>query len=148
MTIPPAGPHALVDLASDDPSTTAETYQRLLGHEVGTGADGRRVVNLGNVALSIQPAAGEPDTHDVYFTVDDITASRRLLGRRGYPLADTVLGALGETSPVGIAERNESGVAADGDHPLDPVAVAVLRRGGEVAPPVEDDHVPALGLAG
>lgn len=115
MTIPPAGPHALVDLASDDPSTTAETYQRLLGREVGTGADGRRVVNLGNVALSIRPSAGEPDTHDVYFTVDDITASRRLLGRRGYPLADTVLGALGETSPVGIAERPESGAAVDGD---------------------------------
>ncbi len=109
MTNLPAGPHALVDLASDDLSSTAETYERLLGREVGAGADGRRAVGVGNVVLSLRPRAGGSDTHDVYFTVDDVPATRRLLGRRGHPLADSALGALGDTSAVGIAERPDLG---------------------------------------
>lgn len=104
MTILP-GPHALVDLASDDPSSTAATHERLLGREVGAGADGRRAVAVGNVVLSLRARSDESDTHDVYFTVDDVSATRRLLDRRGHPLADSALGALGETSAVGIAAR-------------------------------------------
>ncbi|MFE0747981.1 VOC family protein [Gordonia sp. NPDC058843] len=115
MTTLPSGPHALVDLATDDPSSTAQTYERLLGSEVGRGVDDRRAVTVGNVVLSLRARSGESDTHDVYFTVDDVPASRRLLGRRGHPLSDSTLGALGDISPVGIAGRPESATPVDGD---------------------------------
>ncbi|MEY1675500.1 VOC family protein [Gordonia sp. ABKF26] len=114
MTILP-GPHALVDLASDDPSSTAATYERLLGRVVGTDTDGRRTLAVGNVVLSLRAPSGGSDSHGVYFTVDDVPATRRLLGRRGYPLTDSVLGALGETSPIGMAARHDPVAGPDSD---------------------------------
>ncbi|ANY23555.1 VOC family protein [Gordonia terrae] len=114
MTILP-GPHALVDLTSDDPSSTAATYERLLGRKVGTDTDGRRTLAVGNVVLSLRAPSGGSDSHGVYFTVDDVPATRRLLGRRGYPLTDSVLGALGETSPIGMAARPDPVAGPDSD---------------------------------
>ncbi|MEO9330093.1 VOC family protein [Gordonia aurantiaca] len=106
-----AGPTVVIELACADAAATAGAHGVLLGLDA---ADPSMPIVVGNTELRLGDR--EPGTdvdrdgaHRVYFSVDDLPAALRLLTRRGFPLTETGIAAVGEPTPLGVA--GPSGIA-------------------------------------
>ncbi|WP_232715181.1 VOC family protein [Gordonia metallireducens] len=113
--IPPTPfPTAIVELACADPALAARTHQTLLGVSAAPDADSPVVVGNTDLRLSQAPVGdGDADAgHRVYFPVDDVAVMHRLLARRGFPVVESTLGVIGETTPLGVAARETVGESA------------------------------------
>ncbi|GAB98467.1 hypothetical protein GONAM_01_00470 [Gordonia namibiensis NBRC 108229] len=113
--IPPTPfPTAIVELACADPALAARTHETLLG--LSGAPDAASSVVVGNTELRLRRAPveeGDADAgHRVYFAVDDVAAMHRLLTRRGFPVVESTVGVIGESTPLGVAAREAVGESA------------------------------------
>ncbi|GAB87065.1 VOC family protein [Gordonia rubripertincta] len=115
MIPPNPFPTAIVELACADPALAARAHEILLGLSGAPDPDSPGVV-LGNTELRLRQGLveeGDADAgHRVYFTVDDVAPMHRLLTRRGFPVVESPLGVIGETTPLGITAREAVGESA------------------------------------
>ncbi|KAF0969918.1 MULTISPECIES: VOC family protein [Gordonia] len=121
MIPPNPPPTAIVELSCTDPELAGRTHETLLGLTGTSGGVGHpEALAIGNTRLRLRQASAVDDGpdagHRVYFTVDDVPAMQRLLTRRGFPVVESAVGVIGETTPLGVAAREpaaESGPAGD-----------------------------------